>query len=499
MKSKFHFFIFVLFLVTLLIPSATRANERVDLYMTKAKHAMNVGDDAGAFSWFAKVVEIEPGNVTALHLQGVTASRLGRFARATEILKKCIGLQGASPEAHYDLGFVLYTLGRYREAAVQFETARQNQVKEAALPYYLGASLFRLKEYVRAVEPLKDALETVLELQANVHFYLGATYYALKKYSSAQTHLEKNLELAPESPVAAEAEQLLRAAIIDKNLAKWWDLNLEIGVAYDSNVLYEPEDLEVTDQKGYYIYANLDAIGYPLKRRKGSIGLGYNFYQSFHFAPENELAGDFDLQRHAGRLETIGRIINGFPGLYFGAEYEGSYATLGTRYYQDQHQVTPVLSIPEVPMTSTRVATIVQIKKFTKDHDARDGLFLEPRVEQVFSFMQNKGQATLEIGYQQNDADSDDFDYMGVRAFGGALIPVVADFSTIFGVQYRYLDYINNATGRVDRKVTADAGFRYTVYEMFSFQLSYRFAQNDSTERFSWEKHVTTFSFKFHY
>ena len=467
--------------------------------MTKAKYAMNVGDDARAFSWFAKVLEIEPGNVLALHLQGVTASRLGRYTRATEILKKCIEQENAPSGARYDLGFVLYSLGRYSEAVVQFEIARQAQVDEAALPYYLGASLFRLKEYDRAVESLTEALKTVKELEPNVHFYLGATYYALKKYSSAQSHLEKNLEMAPGSPVAQEAEQLLRAAVIDKNLAKWWDLNLEIGVAYDSNILYEPEDLEVTDQGGYLVFANLDAIAFPLKKREGSIGLGYNFFQSVHFAPENELANDFDLQRHAGRFEGVAKILSGFPGLYFGAEYEGSYATLGGAYYQDQHQVKPVLSIPEVPMTSTRLASVVQIKKFTKEHNARDGLFFEPRIEQVFSFMQNKGQATIEIGYQQNDADSDDFDYMGVRVFGGALIPVVADFSTIFGVQCRYLEYINNNEGRIDRKITADAGLRYSVKEMFIFQLSYRFAQNESTERFSWEKHVTAFSFKFHY
>ena len=102
-------FIVVLIAVTGAATIASATSETVELYMTKAIYAMNIGDDARAFSWFGKVLAIQPENVTALHLQGISASRLGRLEHAEQILKKCIALQDAPLEAHFDLGFVLYS------------------------------------------------------------------------------------------------------------------------------------------------------------------------------------------------------------------------------------------------------------------------------------------------------------------------------------------------------------------------------------------------------
>ena len=113
------------------------ASEKADLYITKAIYALNIGDDARAFSWFDKVLAIEPNNIQALHLQGVAASRLGRFKRAEIVLKKCLQKQGAPLIAHFDLGYVLYAQGRYREAVVQFDIARRANVDEPSIGYYL--------------------------------------------------------------------------------------------------------------------------------------------------------------------------------------------------------------------------------------------------------------------------------------------------------------------------------------------------------------------------
>lgn len=469
-------------------------SENANLYMTKAIYALNIGDDARAFSWFGKVVSIQPDNITALYLQGVCASRLGRYAQAEAILKSCISKEGAPLEAHYDLGFVLYSQGRYREAAVQFDIAYRNEMKEQALPYYLGASLFKIKEYDRAVVALEGALDTVPDVESNIRYYLGASYFALKKYRKSQINLEKCLELNPGPKVTKSASELLAAAIREKALAKWWDIRLELGMAYDTNVLFEPDELEVTDQAGFYGYSTFDVTVYPLKARYGTIGTGYSYFQSIHYDPENEVLGDFDLLRHAGRLEGQGTILRGLPGLYLGLDYELSYATLGGQHYQDQHQVFPYIDIIESRLTATRFSSTIKLKRFS-DFQERDGTFYGPSITQMFNFMRNKGKSAFEVGYQQNDAESDFYDYRGVKFYGGAIIPIVSEFYGIAGAQYGYLDYLYHPERRIDRKMVGEFGLKYIPREFFAIQSRYRFARNQSLERYTWQKHVISLSF----
>ncbi len=497
MKNRLLFLLFFFFIL-FSPPAYGHESETGSLYMTKAIYAMNIGDDTRAFSWFGKVVAIQPENVIARYLQGICASRLGRYAQAENILKACFTIEGYPLELHYDLGFVLYSQGRYREAAVQFGIAYNDKIDEPTLPYYLGASLFRTKEHSRAVVFLEEALETVPEVESNTRYYLGASYFALKRYRKAQRNLEKCLELKPGAKVTESASRLLALAIREKNLAKWWDIQLELGLGYDTNVLYEPDDLEVTDQAGFYGYSAFDAMVFPLKANFGILGAGYGYFQSIHFDPDNEVLGDFDLLRHGGRLEGQGTIIKGIPALYLGLDYELSYATLGGRHYQNQHLVLPYLDLIETRSTATKLSSVVKLKRFP-DFQERDGSFFGPSITQRFNFYMNKGKSAFEVGYQHNEAESDFYDYRGVKFYAGAIVPIVGRLYGTGGAQYIYLDYMNHPESRIDRKMTGELGLKVIPVEFFSIQLKYKFVRNQSLERYTWQKHVTTMSFGVHF
>lgn len=503
MRGLNFFIIAAVFLTGIVFPcvSSARESETVDLYMSKAILAMNVGDYARAYSWFAKVVAVEPENVNALYLQGVTASRLGRFEAAEEILKKCIQLEKRPPVAHYDLGYVLYSEGKYLEAVVQFRIALALKVDQPALAYYTGAALYHLGDYEKAVEILAPNVENVPEVVANAHFYLASSYFAMGKFGRAQRHFEKCSNLSPKSAVGRKAHEMAVAALREQQLAKWWEIRFEMGGAFDSNVLYEPEDVayEISEEEGFYGYTAFQGLIFPIRNRRGNLGVGYNFYQSIHLAAGNDLLTDFDVQSHAGQIQSAGRLFSKNDlAIYAGFDYEFMYSLLGGSHYEDQNEFVPYVTLVESTFTATKIAPQVQLKQFP-EYPERDSMFFGPSLTQMFNFMHGKGKAAVEVQYQQNDAESDNYDYQGIKGFGGAVVPVYGDFSAILGLQFRYLDYLHNVDGRIDRKVTSDLGFRYDIGKYFATMCNYRYARNQSIDTYTWQKHVASLSFLFAY
>jgi uncharacterized protein (PEP-CTERM system associated) len=113
--------------------------------------------------------------------------------------------------------------------------------------------------------------------------------------------------------------------------------------------------------------------------------------------------------------------------------------------------------------------------------------------------MHHKAKTAVEVGYQKNDAESDYFDYHGLKGYIGGIFPLIQNLSALGGLQYRYLDYLNQSENRIDRKITTDLGLSYTLVENYTFQLKYRYARNDSIDRYTWQKHVISLSALFEF
>ena len=481
------------FVAILLCPAPSFCSERADLFMTKAIHAMNTGDDARAFSYLEKVLEIEPQNVRAIHLQGVAATRLGRFRMAETILKRCIAFSNAPADAHFALGYVLYSQGKYREAVVQFDIARRQGVEETSIYYYIGAALFRLGEYRQAItylDPIVDELPTV---QENTNFYLGASHYALGNYLRAQKYLRRAMELAPGTDLAQRAATLYEASARDRKKTKWWDVTFEMGSGWDSNVLYEPEDFEVSDQDAALFFVDFSGSLTPILKQQGSVKVGYDFYQSFHYDRQSDATSDFDLQTHTPMVSGYAKLFGTEYALYTGMEYRFLYALLGGDKYQVSHEFYPNITMTQTAFTATRFAVAVEKKEF-REFDERDGFFYEPQIGQLFHFLQGRGKGVFEVGYQQNTAESKLYDFDGWRVSGASIVPIYNELYSLAMLQAIYLEYPNHPEERIDRKYSVNIGLEYRFATFFAAQARYRWVRNVSLDRYTWQKHVPTVS-----
>ncbi len=80
-------------------------------------------DFRGAEASFARAVELAPGNPKVLRAAGVLAYTLGRFERASDLLRRSVEQDPLSAASYHNLGFALHSSDRFAEADTAFRKA----------------------------------------------------------------------------------------------------------------------------------------------------------------------------------------------------------------------------------------------------------------------------------------------------------------------------------------------------------------------------------------
>ncbi|MCB9477694.1 MAG: tetratricopeptide repeat protein [Deltaproteobacteria bacterium] len=489
--------IVILLLLTLRLPAGADENsppvQNRDLGFTQGIKAFEAGEYDIAFSRFQQAHLVDPENPEVLIYLVRSAIELRRYDRASTALKELAEIED-SADVQFYVAYIAYQEGRYREAVNGFQRAETMGSEIPTIPFFLGASLFRVADFDRARPLLEKSVRDLPETHPNSRFYLGATYLQQEEYTRAMRELRAVVDAEGDSRLGRTAANLLRQAERGNERTKWWEVSFELGSAYDSNVLYEPETDVVSGEEASYGFGSFEGVLYPYRTAQGHAGVGYALYQSIHFASDDDIVRDFDITRNAGSLTFMAHVLQGVPGVLTGLDYEYSDAHLGGVRYQQTHEIKPQATVIESDITATRAQVVVQDKTFP-DFDGRDALYLRPTVSQLFSLYHRTINTAVELGYEQNEAESDLFDYQGVSVFVGAAIPVIGELSSILGLQGRFLDYVHHPDDRTDRRLIVDAGLKYGLTKYLSAHANYRHSRNDSNEDiFAWEKDVASLS-----
>ncbi len=464
------------------------AEETADFHQARAEAAYLAGDYARAYRFFELALSADPSRTWNLHRQALCAVHLEQYDKAEPLLRQVLTRADARPDAYFDLGLTLYHLRRYREALVQFTLARQKGATIETIDYYRGACLVRTGQYEAALEALNAAYQALPERRASIAYYQGACAFAEERYGGAIEYWKEAYELSEPGPFRTNIERLLRRAREEHRRTRLWDATVVFGGAWDSNVFYEPEEFEVADRSGFYWFAAADLALYALRSRNGALGAGYRFYQSLHVDTREQLLDDYDLTRHGLRLEAMSRLGQQSP-LFLGGEYEWSRAMLAGDNYQESNAIRPFLHLREGAAAATRLGLDAEWKSFD-EYPYRDALYLSPALTQIFTFWNQTATLLLEASYENNAAETDNYDYRGFGGFASLELPLVGSLTMLTGLRGRYLDYQNNVEERIDRKYVVDAGLRYHFTDWLYSSLGYRFQNNVSLEEFTYEKHV---------
>lgn len=140
--------------------------------------------------------------------EGIRLFEVGDYQNAKELLEVSLHFEPHILEAHTCLGNCFIKLGDFDAARAQYEKVIEVDPKNGAAYYTLGVCYQKVGDLDRA----KRSFEVGVKLDdthANCHFYLAKLHEASKDYSSAITHWARFVELKPDSPHAAAAQERL--------------------------------------------------------------------------------------------------------------------------------------------------------------------------------------------------------------------------------------------------------------------------------------------------
>jgi tetratricopeptide (TPR) repeat protein len=147
-----------------------------------------------ALEGYRRVLEIEPLQPEALHLQGIALAQLGRNDAALDCLSLLLRLEPQNAAAHNHHGNALAGLARTEEALQSYERALELDPQFVDALYNRGCMLATLGRHPDAVGSYEAAL-ALDPRHARAHNNLGSALHELGQYSAALAHQEDAVRL----------------------------------------------------------------------------------------------------------------------------------------------------------------------------------------------------------------------------------------------------------------------------------------------------------------
>ncbi len=151
---------------------------------------------------------VEQQSAYELFLQGCEAEAGGDDRAAAAAYKQALAKDGALAAAHTNLGNTLYRAGKTAHARECYQAALELEPEQPEARFNLGNLLDDLGETELAIAELRHVCNRCPEF-ADAHYDLGLILARVGGIAQAQSHIERYLELDPDSEWAAAAREFL--------------------------------------------------------------------------------------------------------------------------------------------------------------------------------------------------------------------------------------------------------------------------------------------------
>jgi tetratricopeptide (TPR) repeat protein len=226
--------------------AATRDPQSLQLRLTLAQSCMKSKQFQCVLDVYQEILMLNAESPEADMLAGEALEEMRDDPGAIQQFRAAVKANDKEPNVHYSLGYLLWKLKQYREAAHEFEAELANVPNHVQALAYLGDAEMRLQdpqatphllEAVRIEPGMKlahldlgilysdagrrdDALRELREAAAlspndvDVHWRLGRLYQAagMKDEAKAEFDKTRNLQKAADNPISKEPHDALNTA-----------------------------------------------------------------------------------------------------------------------------------------------------------------------------------------------------------------------------------------------------------------------------------------------
>lgn len=276
----------------------TSENGRAERLYTKGLAELHAGHREAAVALFEQAVEADPTDAHSLYYRALGYGHLGQYEKAVADLQKVVEADDPALERdRLELGYALYRLERYEEAATVLQIAAAEDATSAEANMLLGIVQTRRGDQAAASAALEKAQSLSPAKTLSARYYLGLAAYRGGNNAAAAENFEWVAEQPGDNPYAREANAFL--ALIRDQGDRPYRLHAGLAFEYDSNVALAPDSNQLKNVFGISNQADGRAVITAggrynvISKPNLQASFGYDFLQSLHFDLES-----YNVQTH---------------------------------------------------------------------------------------------------------------------------------------------------------------------------------------------------------
>ena len=469
---------------------------------TKGLAELHAGHTDAAIQLFQQAVDADPQDMHSLYYRALGYGHAGRFEEAAADLKAVVAASDPSIERdRLELGYVLYRLERYDEAAAQLEIAAKSEAGGAEATMLLGLVETRRGNQEAAGASFARVANLDSRRAVPARYYQGVAAYRAGDDEEATRQFIWVRDNGANTRFAIEAEHFLARMQRGGNGRNYY-LHAGFALEYDSNVALAPDDqtaqnaLDISGEDDGRAVMTAGGKYSFITRPNFHLAAGYDFLQSLHFNLD-----EFDVQTHRVGADTEylwGALTVGLTGYYEHSLLDGDSLLNGG-------VLLPWVRYDEGSFGRTEAYYRARGRNFVKDpySPVRDSWNHAFGARQFFSLGSFDRNIIVGFRYDRDVADveiGEEFNYDGYQFEGGVEWMFPCDLRATALYAYKLEDYWPASVYRDDDEHTVRAALEKRLTDFVWMTASYVYRRNVSDQTFfEYSRHITSLGVEVRY